>query len=89
MTVLHTQKFKFLKSDADETKQKCLSGPNSTSSIKVFQILAVSDFFLFSKTYVLGIFFTFFSAAIYLCTYFFLLITLEFLLKILEIPFST
>ena len=47
VTVLHLQKFKFLKSDADEAKQKYLSGPSSTSSIKVFLILAVCDFFFF------------------------------------------
>lgn len=89
VTVLQPQKFKFLKSDADEAKQKYLSGPSSTSSIKVFLILAVCDFFFLLKTYVLGIFFTFFSTAVYLCTYFFLLITLEFLLTIIDYPFST
>ena len=47
VTVLHPQKFKFLKSDADEAKQKYHSGPSSTSSIKVFLILAVCDFFFF------------------------------------------
>ena len=86
VTVLHTQKFKFLKSDADESKQKYLSGPNSTSSIKVFLILAVCDFFLFSKTwYIFHIFFY-----RYLFMYlFFSPITLKFLLTILETPFST
>ena len=90
VTVLHPQKFKFLKSDADEAKQKYHSGPSSTSSIKVFLILAVCDFFFFFllKTNALGIFFTIFSTAIYLCTYFFLLITLKFLLSIIDYPFS-
>ena len=72
VTVLHLQKFKFLKSDADEAKQKYLSGPSSTSSIKVFLILAVCDFFFsFEDLCTWYIFHIFFYCYLFMYLFFF------------------